>query len=105
MHGSGAPVPRSAHGSTHLAYTELAFSTDGAAWDLNRLRVGGETAESFTKAFVWLKEREISQQLCSRCRCEGGARAVCIPGCLSESNEVVTHVTCFLWQWLRPIDN
>ena len=88
VRGTGVPVPRSAHGSTHTSYTELAFNTGGAAWDLNRLRVGGDTARSFTKAFVWLKEREISQQLCTRCRCEGtGAVAVCMPGCLSMFDE------------------
>jgi len=33
-------------------YSPLAFATDGAVWDLNKLRDGGFTAKSFAEAFV-----------------------------------------------------
>lgn len=46
-------------GSTIANYYDLALASGGAAWDLNRLRAGGATAESFTKAFVSVKVREI----------------------------------------------
>ncbi|XP_065195949.1 uncharacterized protein LOC135827368 [Sycon ciliatum] len=91
--GTGGPVASSGHGTTHEAYTRLAFSTGGAAWDLNRLRVGGDTARSFTKGFVWLKEREISEQLCTSCTCQGGAEAVCSPGCIIEKPQVIITST------------
>ncbi|BCX82326.1 large repetitive protein [Methylomarinovum caldicuralii] len=43
-------------------YVKLAWNTGGAAWDLQKLRAGGVTADSFTKAFVDLKVAEIQQQ-------------------------------------------
>jgi len=49
-------------GNTETAYVPLAQATGGAAWDLNRLRVGGLTATSFTKAFVDIKVQEIQDQ-------------------------------------------
>ncbi|MEB3220007.1 MAG: putative Ig domain-containing protein [Nostocales cyanobacterium 94392] len=44
-------------------YVDLAWDSAGAAWDLNQLREGGDTAVSFTKAFVNVKAEEISDQL------------------------------------------
>ena len=49
-------------GNTETAYVPLAQATGGAAWDLNRLRAGGLTATSFTKAFVDIKVQEIQDQ-------------------------------------------
>ncbi|BAY84562.1 YD repeat protein [Calothrix parasitica NIES-267] len=49
--------------STKADYVDLAFDSAGAAWDLNQLRAGGDTATSFTKAFVNVKAEEISEQL------------------------------------------
>jgi hypothetical protein len=49
-------------GSTVADYVDLALATGGAAWDLNQLRAGGLTAESFTNAFVAIKVREIEEQ-------------------------------------------
>ena len=81
----GYPIVQTAHGSTHLDYTLLAFELGGAAWDLNKLRDGGDTALSFTKAFIRLKVREISRQLCERCFCDLAARPDCRDGCVSEA--------------------
>ncbi|MGB0712374.1 MAG: putative Ig domain-containing protein, partial [Gammaproteobacteria bacterium] len=46
-------------------YAELAWATGGAAWDLNQLREGGLTAQSFTSAFVTIKAEEILEDLAS----------------------------------------
>lgn len=46
-------------GSTETDYVALALGTGGAAWDLIRLRDGGDIAASFTEAFVDVKVREI----------------------------------------------
>eukprot|EP00117_Sycon_ciliatum_P018230 scpid12394/ scgid16927/ Hemicentin-1; Fibulin-6 len=81
---AGRPVVQTAHGSTHVDYTRLAFELGGAAWDLNRLRDGGDTAVAFTKAFINLKVREISRQICERCFCDLGPRPDCRDGCLGE---------------------
>ena len=48
--------------STIADYVDLAFATKGASWDLNLLRKGGSTADSFTKAFIDIKVAEITQQ-------------------------------------------
>lgn len=48
-----------AFGTTVADYYNLALATGGAAWDLNQLRLGGNTAVSFTKAFVDIKVEEI----------------------------------------------
>lgn len=62
----------SAAGTTEADYINLAFGVgfngttgpvNGAAWDLNQLRLGGNTAISFTNAFVDLKVEEIIQQI------------------------------------------
>lgn len=54
--GSGA-------GSTEIDYAGMALTNGGATWDLDLLRVGGATADSFTAAFVNIKVQEIQQQV------------------------------------------
>jgi len=49
-------------GTTTEDYVNLALATGGAAWDLNLLRAGGLTAQSFTEAFVDIKVQEIIVQ-------------------------------------------
>jgi len=49
-------------GTTMGDYVNLAWDTGGAAWDLDILRAGGNSAQSFTAAFVDLKVAEIRQQ-------------------------------------------
>ncbi len=58
----------SSFGTTLQDYIQLAFQTtvgthNGAAWDLNQLRAGGNTAAAFTNAFIDLKVEEIIQQV------------------------------------------
>ncbi|MEE9355010.1 MAG: vWA domain-containing protein [Methylococcaceae bacterium] len=50
-------------GTTIEDYVDLAFATGGASWDLNLLRAGGLTADSFTRAFIDIKVAEITQQV------------------------------------------
>ncbi len=45
-------------GTSLADYVNLALGTGGAAWDLNQLRSGGNTATSFTAAFVDVKVQE-----------------------------------------------
>lgn len=49
-------------GNTESTYVPLALNSGGAAWDLNQLRAGGATADSFTKAFVDIKVQEVIRQ-------------------------------------------
>lgn len=49
-------------GTTDTDYVNLALASGGGAWDLNRLRAGGNTATSFTAAFIDLKVAEITRQ-------------------------------------------
>lgn len=51
-------------GTTETDYVNLAMDvgTGGAAWNLNLLRTGGLTAQSFTAAFVDIKVDEIIRQ-------------------------------------------
>jgi len=49
-------------GTTEDDYAKLALETGGAAWDLNKIRAGGDVAEAFSSAFVSIKVREISTQ-------------------------------------------
>ncbi|MBU1087167.1 MAG: PEP-CTERM sorting domain-containing protein [Candidatus Omnitrophica bacterium] len=51
------------YGTTRENYVELALATGGANWDLNLLRAGGLTANSFTQAFVAIKVQEIQEQV------------------------------------------
>ena len=51
----------SAYGSVNNSWNDyglLALGTGGAVWDLNKLRAGGTTADSFTAAFVNIKVKE-----------------------------------------------
>lgn len=52
----------SGYGTTTADYVDLALATGGAAWDLDLLRLGGLTADSFSAAFVDIKVSEISYQ-------------------------------------------
>lgn len=54
---SGASILSGA-GSSEADYADLAFATGGAAWDLNQLRAGGITSDSFTSAFIDVKVQE-----------------------------------------------
>ncbi len=45
-------------GTSIADYGNLALATGGAVWDLNKLRLGGNTAMSFTAAFVDVKIKE-----------------------------------------------
>ena len=56
-------VAVSGYGTTIADYVDLALGTGGAAWDLNQLRAGGDTAVSFTNAFVDIKVEEIQEQI------------------------------------------
>jgi len=60
---AGVGSVASAAGTTETDYIDLAFATGGAAWDLNQLRVGGLTAESFSAAFVDIKVEEVQGQV------------------------------------------
>eukprot|EP00117_Sycon_ciliatum_P024540 scpid11042/ scgid20575/ Fibropellin-1; Epidermal growth factor-related protein 1; Fibropellin-I; SpEGF I; UEGF-1 len=84
IRGKGRARAISGHGNTDEMYVQLAFATGGAAWDLNELRKGGNTALAFTRAFIDLKVREISKQVCQLCECTGGPLPVCDAGCLGE---------------------
>lgn len=53
----------SAYGTTKANYIDLAWATGGAGWDLNQLRAGGLTAQSFTDAFIDIKVAEIQDQV------------------------------------------
>ncbi len=53
----------SGSGTTKEDYVDLAWAVEGAAWDLNQLRLGGLTATSFTQAFIEIKAQEIQAQL------------------------------------------
>ncbi len=44
-------------------YVDLAWDSGGTTWDLNQLRTGGTTADSFTTAFIAAKVAEISSNL------------------------------------------
>ncbi|GAX59479.1 hypothetical protein SCALIN_C03_0136 [Candidatus Scalindua japonica] len=49
-------------GTTEADYVDLAIASGGAAWDLNILRSGGNSATSFTTAFIDIKVEEIVVQ-------------------------------------------
>ncbi len=59
---SAGGVAVSGAGSTIVDYIDVALATGGAAWDLNQLRAGGLTAESFTAAFIDIKVDEVITQ-------------------------------------------
>ncbi|MDZ7637757.1 MAG: PEP-CTERM sorting domain-containing protein [Bryobacterales bacterium] len=56
------PVVGNGAGFTETTYVPMALATGGAAWNLNLLRAGGATAQSFTAAFVDIKVQEIQEQ-------------------------------------------
>lgn len=56
---AGGTQTGSCSGTTKTDYVDLALAVGGAAWDLNLLRIGGVTADSFTSAFVNIKVGEI----------------------------------------------
>jgi len=67
------PKPDSSYVTTNQDYTELAFQLGGGAWNLNQLREGGKTTNSFTRAFLTVKVKEIVDQLsCVTCLCSSG---------------------------------
>lgn len=47
-------------GNTENDYVPMALQAGGAAWDLNLLRAGGLTAQSFGEAFTAIKVQEIT---------------------------------------------
>lgn len=49
----------SAFGTTIADYVNMAAASGGASWDLNQLRAGGVTAQSFSAAFIAIKVQEI----------------------------------------------
>ncbi|MFT6927224.1 MAG: hypothetical protein ACJAZP_002853 [Psychromonas sp.] len=53
----------SGSGNTIAHYVQMAMENGGAAWDLNYLRSGGHYAESFSKALIDIKVKEIIEQL------------------------------------------
>lgn len=57
-----APVTGDGANATETDYVPLALGSGGAAWNLNLLRAGGNSAASFTAAFVDIKVQEIITQ-------------------------------------------
>jgi len=53
----------SGFGTTIANYVNLAHDLGGAAWDLNQLRVGGNTAKSFAAAILDIKIQEIEEEI------------------------------------------
>lgn len=49
----------SGFGTTKTDYIDMAWATGAAGWDLNILRAGGNSALSFTDAFIDIKVQEI----------------------------------------------
>ncbi len=49
----------SGFGTTIPDYVDVALATNGAAWDLNQLRQGGNLAQSFTTGFIDIKVQEV----------------------------------------------
>ena len=58
-------------GSTYEDYVQLAFVTQGVAWDLNQLREGGDYSIAFTNAFTQVKIDEVMSvyRFCFVCLC------------------------------------
>ena len=59
------------YGHTRQDYTQLAWNSGGAVWDLGLLRLGGLVTEAFTNAFVEANVKEIVAQTetCLNCSC------------------------------------
>ncbi|MEM8823671.1 MAG: VPLPA-CTERM sorting domain-containing protein [Pseudomonadota bacterium] len=60
--GTNGALTDADFGSTRADYSQLALDTGGAVWDLNLLRAGGTTADSFANAFIDIKVSEIISQ-------------------------------------------
>lgn len=92
-------IPRG-FGSTRRDYSGVAVELRGAAWNINLLRAGGTTAQSFTAAFTAVKTDEITSlvESCRRCTCrdDNGRGALrCVPDvnqeeckCKANNNQV-----------------
>ncbi len=50
-------------GTTEADYVDVALATEGTVWDLNRLREGGDSAASFSQAFVDITTTVISRDV------------------------------------------
>lgn len=59
---AGGTQSGSCFGTTNNDYVTLATELGGAAWNLNLLRAGGLTANSFTRAFIDIKVAETVSQ-------------------------------------------
>lgn len=59
------------YGNTFNDYVELALQLNGAAWDVNQLRLGGAYSEAFTGSFVNVKVEEVMSvyRTCMVCSC------------------------------------
>ena len=60
--GTAAGERQSYNTNNKAAYIDLAWATNGAGWDLQKLRDGGLVATSFTNAFIDIKVEEIQEQ-------------------------------------------
>lgn len=71
---NGEAVPDGGHGNTLDHYVHLAWDTQGAAWNLNKLFSGGFPVDAFTQAFIDVKVDEVLSQLyqCVACKCSPG---------------------------------
>ncbi|MBN1586218.1 MAG: PEP-CTERM sorting domain-containing protein, partial [Candidatus Omnitrophica bacterium] len=58
--GGVATTPGALAPTAKADYIDMAWELGGAAWDLNILRDGGDSARSFTAAFIDIKVSEIS---------------------------------------------
>ena len=103
---------------TRRDYTGLAVDPQvrGAAWDIDLLREGGATSQSFTRAFIDIKTTEIARQVneCQQCRCiddgmtgrfrcqrAGNQRTCCasVGGTVSHFRLVVFFLPSFILFW------
>ena len=59
------------YGNTLHDYVDLAFQLNGAAWDINQLRLGGVYSEAFTNSFIDAKVAEVMSvfHTCFVCSC------------------------------------
>lgn len=91
------------YGNTFHDYIELALGLNGAAWDVNQLRLGGVYSEAFTSSFVNVKVAEVMSVYRSCLVCS------CLPPNKMCSVIHASFVTCTgpvmkpgeLWAWLH----
>jgi len=74
-------------------YATLAFETNGAVWDLSKLREGGFVADAFTEAFV-----EITSQLIET-ESTGGDTCIGDGGILA----ILLWPFCIIWTFLLSL--